>query len=74
VGLFIKITVYDSALLSVYKALVRIPVLGRGKSGKTPGWEQVNKYTNKLSEILEEFLTGEEGYPGKLLLGNMNIN
>jgi hypothetical protein len=33
------------------KALVRIPVWGKGKSGKFLGWEQV-PYTNKLSKIL----------------------
>jgi hypothetical protein len=36
----------------------RIPVWGRGKSGKTSGWEQVH---NKLSKILEEFLAGISG-------------
>jgi hypothetical protein len=29
------------------KALVRIPVWGKGKSGKTPGWEEVHKQVIK---------------------------
>jgi hypothetical protein len=47
------------------KSIVRIPVRGREKSGKTPGWKQVY-CTNELSKILEEFPAGEEEYPGKL--------
>jgi hypothetical protein len=33
-----------------------------------------NRYTNELSKILEEFLPGEEEYPGKLLSVNRNTN
>jgi hypothetical protein len=39
------------------KALVRIPVWGRGKPGKATGWEKVHK---QVIKILKEFLAGEE--------------
>jgi hypothetical protein len=52
---------------------VRIPFWGRGKSGKTSGWEQV--HTNELAKILEGVVAGEDEYPGKLLPANSrNIN
>jgi hypothetical protein len=54
------------------KALVRIPFWGRGKSGKTLGWEQL--HTNELAKILERFLAGEDEYPGKLLPANRKTN
>jgi hypothetical protein len=41
--------------------------------GENTGKLQAGKrYTNQLSEILEEFLPGEEEYPGKLLPANRN--
>jgi hypothetical protein len=56
------------------QALVRILFWGRGKSGKTPGWEQVHTY--ELAKILEEVMAGEDEYPRKLLPvpANRSIN
>jgi hypothetical protein len=42
---------------------VRIPVWERGKPGKTI--RAGKRYTNQLSKILKEFLTGEEEFPKK---------
>jgi hypothetical protein len=45
---------------------VRIPVLGKGRSWKTPGWKQVNK---RVIKDLGRILGWREEYPGKLLSG-----
>jgi hypothetical protein len=60
------IIIYPS---TIYVDKGRLPK--RGKYGKISGWDL---YTNELSKTLEEFPSGEEEYPGKLLSVNRNTN
>jgi hypothetical protein len=44
------------------------------KGENTGKFQTGNRYTNELSKILEEFPSGEEEYPGKLLPANRNTS
>jgi hypothetical protein len=46
----------------------------KGRQPKKGKFQAGNRYTNELSKTVEEFPSGEEEYPGKLLSVNRNYN